>query len=141
MSATAHRPLDILIVEDERLLALSLKLLIEFDPGYRVSGFADDLASARAEVRRQRPDLALVDIQLARGASGFDVAAELQALGIPCLFMTGNPPERPRPDLTIGCLSKPFSDEALMRALQIGREILDGLRPPPTRLPPGLELY
>lgn len=135
------RPLKVLIVEDERLLALSLKLLIEFDPGYRVSGFADDVASARAEVLRERPDLALVDIQLARGASGFDVAAELQAIGIACLFMTGNPPDRPRPELTIGCLSKPFSDDALMRALEAGREIIEGTRPPPETLPPGLELY
>lgn len=141
MNAAARRRLDVLIVEDERLLALSLKLLIEFDPDYRVSGFADDLASARAETRRHRPHLALVDIQLARGASGLEVAAELQAAGIPCLFMTGNPPDRPRPDLTIGCLSKPFSDAALMRALELGREIIAGSRPPPTSLPPGLELY
>lgn len=134
-------PLDILIVEDERLVAMSLKLLIEMDSRYRVSGFADDVASALGEVERHHPGLALVDIQLARGASGLEVAAELQARGIPCLFMTGNPPDKPRPDLTLGCLAKPFSDAALFGALEVGAKVISGQRPPPTELPPGLTLY
>jgi CheY-like chemotaxis protein len=92
-------------------------------------------------IEANRPDLALVDIQLARGASGFEVAAALQALKIPCLFMTGNVPARPRPDLTLGVLAKPFSDDAFFAALDVASKVIAGDEPVPTTLPPELNLY
>jgi CheY-like chemotaxis protein len=135
--------LNILIVEDEPLLARTLAQLIELNPLYRVTGMADDLASAVAAAEAQRPDLALVDLQLARGASGFRVAAKLQDLGILCLFTTARPPAFPVTDLAIGCLSKPFEEADLARALAEAEDILRGrkklvLR---RRLPEPLQLY
>jgi CheY-like chemotaxis protein len=135
--------LNILVVEDEPLLARTLAQLIELNPLYRVTGTADDLASALAAAEAQRPDLALVDLQLARGASGFRVAAKLQDLGILCLFTTARPPAFPVTDLAIGCLSKPFEEADLARALAEAEDILRGrkklvLR---RRLPEPLQLY
>jgi two-component system, response regulator PdtaR len=135
--------LNILIVEDEPLLAGTLKQLIELNPLYRVTGTADDLASTCAAVDAQRPDLALVDLQLANGASGFRVAARLQDLGILCLLTTARPPAFPVSDLAIGCLAKPFEEADLARALAEAEDILRGRRKLVLRrrLPEPLQLY
>ncbi|HEY0026468.1 MAG TPA: response regulator [Allosphingosinicella sp.] len=135
--------LKILIVEDEPLLAGTLRDLVELNPRYRVTAIADDFPSAMAAAGGERPDLALVDLQLANATSGFSVAAKLHELGILCLFTTGKAPGFPVPDLAIGCLTKPFEEADLARALSEAEDILRGreklvrLR----RLPEQLEIY
>jgi CheY-like chemotaxis protein len=135
--------LKILIVEDEPLLATTLKHLVELNPRYAVTAVADDLASALAAVDERRPDLALVDLQLANGTSGYSVAAKLHDLGVACLFTTGKAPGFPVPDLAIGCLSKPFQEADLVRALSEAEDILRGRRKLTlrARLPEPLQLY
>lgn len=135
--------MKILIVEDEDLLAETLKQLVELDPLHEVTGIAQDLQTAMEAVEARPPELALVDLQLANGTSGFSVAARLHELGIACLFTTGNAPGFPVPDLAIGCLRKPFETDDLARALKEAEDILRGrqkviLRP---RLPEQLQLY
>lgn len=130
----------ILIVEDEHLVALSLCLLISQAPGYRVTGSAATMEQAVALSERDPPDLALLDLRLANGQSGLDVAGYLRLRDISCLFLTGNPPPAPRPDLAIGCLPKPFHDDSLMAALDIARGMVRG-NGSAGPLPPGLQLY
>ncbi|CAN5715559.1 hypothetical protein BH09VER1_BH09VER1_56280 [soil metagenome] len=129
--------MKILIVEDEAMVALSLKLLLQMH-GHEIIGMSDDVASSIAAADANLPDLAFVDIQLARGASGLDVAAELRKRGIICIFLTGNPP-RPRPDLALGCIPKPYTDEALAGAVAAAKAVIDGEAAPIAPL--GLELY
>ena len=69
--------LRILIVEDDLQLAATLKYLVEDNPRYRVVGTADDADSALAAVAEHEPDLVLLDLHLARGSTGFSVAARL----------------------------------------------------------------
>jgi DNA-binding NarL/FixJ family response regulator len=135
--------MKILIVEDEPLLAETLKQLVELNPLYAVTAIARDLDEAMAGVEANAPELALVDLQLANGTSGFSVAARLHELGIACLFTTGNAPGFPVPDLAIGCLRKPFEVDDLSRALREAEDIVRGrhkvvLR---ARLPEQLQLY
>ncbi|MDT9600456.1 LytR/AlgR family response regulator transcription factor [Sphingosinicella rhizophila] len=135
--------LNILIVEDEPLLATTLKHLVELNPMYKVTAIADDPDSAMQAVEEKRPDLALVDLQLANATSGYSVAAKLHEIGVPCLFTTGKAPAFPVPDLAIGCLHKPFQEEDLVRALRAAEDIVRGretmiLRP---KLPEQLQLY
>ena len=133
--------LKVLIVEDEPLLANTLKQLIELNPLYEVTGLADDLPSAIAAAEERRPDLALVDLQLARGSTGFSVAVKLGEAGIPCLFATGKAPAFPMPDLALGCLMKPYSQEDIVRSLKTAEDILRGReRLRPSR-PENLTLY
>jgi two-component system, response regulator PdtaR len=133
----------ILIVEDEPLLAVTLKHLVELNPLYTVTAIAEDLATAVEAVEEQRPDLALVDLQLANATSGYSVAAKLHELGIACLFTTGKAPSFPVPDLAIGCLQKPFNEEDLVRTLTEAEDILRGHRKLTFRqkLPEQLEIY
>ena len=118
--------LRILIVEDEPLFAQTLRHLVELNPLYEVTAVAEDSASALAAVEDRTPDLALVDLQLANGTTGFPVAVRLNELGVPCLFTTGKAPSFPMPDLALGCLVKPFSHDDLVRALTMAEDMLRG---------------
>lgn len=135
--------LNILIVEDEPLLADTLRRLVELNPRFTVTALANDLTSAVEAAEQRRPDLALVDLQLANGSSGYAVAAKLHDLGIACLFTTAKGPGFAVRDLAIGCLQKPYREEDLIRALTEAEDILKGrqklvLR---QRLPEPLEIY
>jgi len=133
--------LRILIVEDEPLLATTLKHLIELNPRFQVTHIADDLETALAAVEERRPDLALVDLKLARGSTGFSVAFKLNELGVACLFTTGKAPPFPMPDLALGCLTKPYTEEDVVRALKAAEDLVRGrerLRP---SLPENLRIY
>lgn len=130
--------MKILIVEDEFYVAMSLKLLLEV-MGHEVVGVADDVTTAVDNLEPTLPQLAFIDIQLAHGASGLEAAAELRKRGVICIFLTGNPPERQRPDLALGCLSKPYTDKTLAGAISVAEAIIQGT--PLPAAPPDLELY
>ena len=133
--------LNMLIVEDEPLFAKTLRHLVELNPRYVVTGIADDCDGALASIEDRRPDLALVDLQLARGSSGFSVAARLAALNIPVLFTSGKAPSFPIPDLALGCLVKPFSEDDLVRTLRAAEDMIRGRAPLRPRRPENLRLY
>jgi DNA-binding NarL/FixJ family response regulator len=133
--------LKILIVEDEPLLAATLRHLVELNPLYQVTGVAEDLQSAMEAAEERRPDLALVDLQLARGSTGYSVAVKLGDLGIPCLFTTSMPPAFPMPELALGCLSKPYSEDDLVRTLRTAEDIIRGRERWLQRNPATLQLY
>jgi DNA-binding NarL/FixJ family response regulator len=138
--ARAYPPFDVLIVDDEVLLLLSLSLIIEQNAEFRVVGRASDLNEALRCAARRRPHLALVDLRLANDESGLDVARALRRRGVSSLLMSSNAPRFPLPDLAIGCLSKPFRDESLLASLRIARALATG-DVLPRYLPDELELY
>ena len=133
--------LKILIVEDDAQLATTLKYLVEDNPRYRVVARADDLDSAVAAAEEFSPDLALVDLHLARGSTGFSVAVRLGDYDIPCLFVTGNPPGFPMPDLALGCLLKPFTAEDVHRTLAMAEDVMRGRETLRPKLPANLLIY
>ena len=110
--------LRILIVEDDSQLATTLKYLVEDNPRYRVVAMADDADSAIAAAETHDPDIALLDLHLAHGSTGFSAAARLYDLGVPCLFVSGKAPSFPMPDLALGCLMKPYSERQLCKAIE-----------------------
>ena len=87
------------------------------------------------------PDLALVDLQLARGSTGFSVAVRLSDYDVPCLFVSGKPPSFPMPDLALGCLVKPFTAEDVHRSLAMAEDMMRGRETLRPRIPENLTLY
>ena len=114
------RSLRILIVEDEVLIALDLRTLVE-ESGHVVVGIVDFADYAIATATRQRPDVVLMDIALAGSRDGIDAALELrERLDIPSLFVSAHPdlPLRKRAEAAkpVGFLIKPV-DEGMLRHL------------------------
>lgn len=128
----------ILIVEDEILVAMEIASVLE-DAGHVSVAHADDLLSAETAADATRPDLALVDIQLAHGDSGIDVAGALKRRGVPVVFVTGNCPLERGRGLALGCLHKPVTDGILIAAVEVAGAAMNGRTLP--SLPPTLHLY
>ena len=128
----------VLVVEDEALVAMEIEVMIEL-AGHEAIAQADDLDSALAALDAERPDLALVDIQLAQGSSGLDVAAALRERSVPVVFATGNCPHEKGRGLALGCLHKPITDRTLAAALAAAQALLAGERIPP--VPSSIHFY
>lgn len=125
-------PLRILIVEDEALLAMDMEAMVE-DSGHNVVAEAASLYDVEALDEGARPDLAFVDIQLARGTNGLDVCRLIRARWSNAfiVFVTANPAKIPEDYCGAhGVIAKPFSRNGLMSAM---RYIAEGVcDPPPT---------
>ncbi|HWQ86062.1 response regulator [Brevundimonas sp.] len=108
----------ILVIEDEALVAMELRFVLE-DLGHEVVGTAADARTARRLVEDTEVDLALVDIHLSDGPTGIELGRELgQELGVTVLFMTANPGMvRNGVAGTIGVLSKPTDERAVQTAV------------------------
>ena len=73
--ASQLNPAEILIVEDEALIALHLEALVK-SLGHTVVGLAATCKEAVALAEHHRPQLILTDIQLSDGSSGLDAVNE-----------------------------------------------------------------
>ena len=130
----------ILIIEDEALVAMELRFVLE-DLGHDVLGVAATAKAARDLVRENEVDLALVDIHLSDGATGIELGRELgQEMGVSVLFMTANPGMvREGVAGTIGDLSKPTDEHAVQTAVDYALRRRQG--EPVQYAPPGLQLF
>jgi len=81
---------SVLIVEDERILALDLELMLS-RAGLEILGIAVDGTQAEKLVQSHKPDLILMDITLRYGQDGIELARHLHNFyQIPVIFITGN---------------------------------------------------
>ena len=133
--------LNILVVEDDSQLAVTLKYLVEDNPRYRVIAMAEDADGAIAAAEEHEPDLVRLDLHLARSTTGFSVAVRLNELGVPCLFVSGKAPRFPMPDLALGCLMKPFTAEDVHRSLAAAEDLLRGRETLRPKMPENLTIY
>jgi DNA-binding response OmpR family regulator len=130
----------ILIIEDEALVAMELRFVLE-DLGHEVLGVAATAQAARDLVRENDVDLALVDIHLSDGPTGINLGRELgQDMGVSVLFMTANPGMvRDGVAGTIGVLSKPTDERAVQKAVDYALRRRSGA--PVMYAPPELQLF
>nr|WP_314527325.1 response regulator [uncultured Brevundimonas sp.] len=130
----------ILIIEDEALVAMELRFVLE-DLGHQVMGVAATAKAAQDLVRENDVDLALVDIHLSDGPTGIELGRELgQDMGVSVLFMTANPGMvRDGVAGTIGVLSKPTDERAVQTAVDYALRRRQGQ--PTDYAPPGLQLF
>jgi CheY-like chemotaxis protein/DNA-directed RNA polymerase specialized sigma24 family protein len=110
---------DILIIEDEPIIALDLEAIVQ-ELGHRVVGVARTRKEAVALIGEHRPSLVLADIQLADGSSGLDAVNDiLTSLDVAVIFITAYPErfltgDRPEPAFL---LTKPFEPETVKAAI------------------------
>ena len=84
---TADIPADVLIVEDDPIIAIDFEdRLLGF--GVRSVRTVGTVAQALDAIARRAPDFALLDVSLIRETS-FAIAERLAALKIPYVFVTG----------------------------------------------------
>ena len=106
---------DVLIIEDEPLIAIDLQRVLE-DLGHRVVAIARTRNDALKTSTLHKPGLVLADIRLADGSSGLDAVNDiLSSFNVPVVFVTAYPEklmtgERPEPTFLI---TKPFRDDAV----------------------------
>ena len=113
----------ILIIEDEPLIAMGLKLVLE-NMGCIVPAVVDNESDAVNVARGQEFDLILADVRLKGGGDGVTAVQRiLEGRQIPVLFVTGNAGELDRRGIrNTAVLPKPFMPAALERTV---RKILD----------------
>jgi CheY-like chemotaxis protein len=110
---------DVLIIEDEALIALDLESLVE-NLGHRVIGVARTRNQAIEIADKYRPGLVLADIQLADGSSGLDAVNDLlNSFEVPMIFITAYPErfltgERPEPAFLVARPYQPATVSALV---------------------------
>jgi two-component system cell cycle sensor histidine kinase/response regulator CckA len=107
----------IMVVEDERITAESIKCTLE-DLGYAVCAIVATGAEAVAQAEEQRPDLVLMDIVLRGGMDGIDAAERIRAAhNIPIVYATAYADEpflrRARVTAPYGYILKPFTTREL----------------------------
>ena len=130
----------ILIIEDEALVAMELRFVLE-DLGYEVVGSAADARTALDLVKQKEVDLALVDIHLSDGPTGVELGRGLaNDNGVTVLYMTANPGMlREGVAGTIGVLPKPTDEYAVQKAVDYALCRRKGL--PVEYAPPELQLF
>ncbi len=129
-----YSPLNVLIVEDEAVLAMDIEAMVD-DAGHRVVAEATSLSEVEALNEATRLDVAFVDIHLAGGTSGIDACRFIRKRWSAALiiFVTANPLKIPEDYAGAhGVISKPFSRNGLMSAM---RYIEQGIYDPPPSLP------
>jgi two-component system, response regulator PdtaR len=130
----------ILIIEDEMLIGLALKLVL-FVGGHHVIGPASSADEALLLAGADPPELAFVDVNIAGNVDGVAVARALaERHGTSCIFLTARPDlARNARDAAIGVIGKPYDPPALLGAAKVAAAIRKG-EPPPS-LPGRLELF
>lgn len=119
LSIGSSRPADVLIVEDDPIIAIDFedRLL-----GFGVAGVRSvgSVTQALDAIAKRTPDFALLDVELIRETS-FAIAERLIALKVPFVFVTGYGAEARIPLEMAGRprLQKPCSSDALEAALQM----------------------
>jgi len=121
----------ILIVEDESIVALDIAKRLE-SLGYDVSAIVSSGEEAFERVRKDQPDLVLMDIVLQKEMDGIQAAALIQSeFDIPVIYLTAYADDKTldRAKFTgpFGYVTKPFDTKDLQIAIEIAlyRHIID----------------
>ena len=105
--------INILIVEDEALIAMDLAAGLERD-GYRVAGIADTAEEAKEIFMREEIDIVLMDIHIHGDVDGVEAAGELMKVrAVPLIYLSAFTDaatvERVKGTQPAAFLSKPYS--------------------------------
>lgn len=117
--------LKVLIAEDQLLIADLLEDILVAS-GYEVCGIARTVEEGIALGKLHKPDLAVLDVRLAKGGRGSDIARLINAdrkIGV--LYATGDDARHSALTRADGeaAISKPYRPDDVIRALEIIQEL------------------
>ena len=118
----------ILVVEDEMLIGAKISMFLT-ELGYEVTGLLPRAEEVLSHIQVNRPDIALLDIQLKGDMDGIALAQTLlQTHQIPVIFLTANSDDatfqRAKSAKPYAFLAKPFKKPDLQRALELTISLL-----------------
>ncbi|MGY6706695.1 MAG: response regulator [Rhizobiaceae bacterium] len=117
MKAPTIKPLRVLLVEDEALIALDVEGRI-LEQRHEVVGIAADAAEALALAQSQEIDLAFVDLNLRDGLTGPEIAKVLaNVYQIPVIYVTASWSELTSGHGAVGLIPKPIAQGAVEETL------------------------
>jgi CheY-like chemotaxis protein len=113
----------ILIVEDEIIIAIDLKIRLE-DLGYHVPGIAINGRDAIKKTGEKNPDIILMDILLNGETDGIEVAQQIRnQYNIPIIYLTGSQNdsllEMSKITEPYVYINKPFDNTEIENAIQL----------------------
>jgi DNA-binding LytR/AlgR family response regulator len=115
--------IKILVVEDEMIIAAKISMQLT-SLGYEVTGILPRGEQAVQEVKENKPDIILLDINLKGQIDGIETARQIQLFAeIPIIYLTANSDEatfnRAKPTRPYAFISKPFKQLDLQRAIEL----------------------
>jgi DNA-binding LytR/AlgR family response regulator len=115
--------LKILVVEDEMLIGAKIAMFLS-ELGYEVTAILPRAEEALVHIVENKPDLALLDVQLKGEMDGITLAELLQKQhSLPIIFLTANSDDatfqRAKGAKPFAFLAKPFRKTELQRAIEL----------------------
>lgn len=115
--------LKVLVVEDEIIIADNICDVLE-DLGYEVTEPAINYTEALVLIEQEKPDIAILDIQLSGRKTGIDIAKQIrEKYNFPFIFLTSNSDkmtiDEAKEVMPPAFLVKPFTKEELYSAIEI----------------------
>jgi DNA-binding NtrC family response regulator len=115
-------PVNILIVEDLFIEANDLRIILQ-KAGHTVCGVAKSVDQAMGIIKREKPDMVLLDIFLKGDLTGIHLAKYLGSHNIPFIYLSANSNpstlEAAKATQPYGFLVKPFREKDILVALDI----------------------
>lgn len=117
-------PTSVLIVEDEVIIAADIEEIL-LRHNYNIAGKAYNTVQAIDMLINRKPDLIILDIALKSDIDGIDLAEIIRIrYHLPFIFLTSfsdqGTLQRAKSVLPLGFVVKPFKEEDLISAIEIG---------------------
>jgi DNA-binding response OmpR family regulator len=118
-----HNKYNIIIVEDDEITALNLKLSLQ-KHGYNIIGTYDNAVDAKEQINILKPNLIIIDISLQESNDGIDLAKTIRKkYGIPFIYLTSYTDddiiEQAIKTEPYGYIVKPFEPSSLHATIQM----------------------
>ncbi|MCK9374125.1 MAG: response regulator [Sulfuricurvum sp.] len=115
--------IKVLIVEDDEVTAMNLKMSLE-KQGYDVVSLADNATTARNKIKIYNPDIALIDIGLQKSSDGIELAQYIRDKNpLPFIYLTAHSDNdmlaKAKKTEPYGYIVKPFDPVNLHTTIQM----------------------
>lgn len=104
--------MKVYICEDNVLTALDLEMMVE-QAGHKPCGMSSGARHGPERAAEARAEAVLVDLELADGRTGPELALRFAEAGLPVVIVSGNLAEAPKHEMIVGVVAKPIEPRHL----------------------------